>query len=340
MPKTTVPMNSAAGRAQARDYPPGSVRFDWVAAGLSVWLIGGLYLDGWAHNHGKVDQVFFTPWHAVLYSGALAMIVFLGFNQIRNTAKGYTWRNALPQGYLLSLAGAVLFLLGGGLDFVWHTVFGVEVDLETLLSPTHLVLATSGVLMISGPLRAAWMRLHTGAARGWKLLGPVVVSATLVLSVTTFFTQFAHPINQQFFNNQSLVITSILLQSALLMGVVLLLVGRWRLPFCALTLIFTLNGFLMTLFNDQTLRVLPMLGAGLVADVLLWQLGPFAGRYWRFILFAFLVPVGVYALYFLELQLTVGLTWTIHLWLGSIFMAGSIGLFLGILAAPPSTNRQ
>ena len=29
----------------------GSIRFDAAVALLSAWLIGGLYLDGWAHHN-------------------------------------------------------------------------------------------------------------------------------------------------------------------------------------------------------------------------------------------------------------------------------------------------
>jgi len=196
MTATTTSVKSEAERAQVEEPPVGNVGFDWVAALLSAWMLGGLYLDGWAHSHGEVDDVFFTPWHAVLYSGVLIMFVFLVFNQSRSMSKGHAWRRALPKGYLLSLVGAALFLLGGALDFLWHTLFGIEVSLETLLSPTHLLLATSGVLMMSGPMRAVWSRLPADEARGWRVLGPMVLSATLVLSVLTFFTQFAHPISQ------------------------------------------------------------------------------------------------------------------------------------------------
>jgi hypothetical protein len=101
------------------------------------------------------STMFFTPWHAILYSGVLVTFIFLLFNQARNTSKGYAWQRPLPNGYLLSLVGVALFLLGGTLDFLWHTLFGIEVSLEALLSPTHLLLAMSGVLVISGPMRAA-----------------------------------------------------------------------------------------------------------------------------------------------------------------------------------------
>jgi len=45
-----------------------STRFNWAMAVLSTVLVGGFYLDLWAHAHGRTDNTFFTPWHAVLYS--------------------------------------------------------------------------------------------------------------------------------------------------------------------------------------------------------------------------------------------------------------------------------
>ena len=42
-----------------------SLRFDWLMALLGVWLIGGLYLDGWAHNHNPDLETFFTPWQRI-----------------------------------------------------------------------------------------------------------------------------------------------------------------------------------------------------------------------------------------------------------------------------------
>jgi hypothetical protein len=98
-----------------------------------------------------------------------------------------------------------------------------------------------------------------------------------------------------------------------------------------MVLMFTLNGPLMGVFTDQYVLALPMLGAGLSADILRWWLNPSAERRGRFSPFAFIVPVLLYALYFLALQLTIGIEWTIHLWLGSIFMAGLIGLFMSFL---------
>jgi hypothetical protein len=68
---------------------------------------------------------------------------------------------------------------------------------------------------------------------------------------------------------------------------------------------------------------------------LLWRLKPSAERPGRFLLFAFTVPVVFCALYFLALQMTLGIEWTVHLWLGAIFMAGIVGLFVGFLTVTP-----
>jgi hypothetical protein len=42
---------------------------------FGLWTILGLFLDGWAHSHGKPES-FFSPWHGVLYSGFFAAAVW------------------------------------------------------------------------------------------------------------------------------------------------------------------------------------------------------------------------------------------------------------------------
>ena len=186
-------VTSGAAQARQQGYPAGGVRFDLAMILVSAWLIGGLFVDGWAHFHGMVDDSFFTPWHAVFYSGFMAVALFLGVNQWRNISQGYAFWRALPEGYALSLVGAAIFALGGVGDLIWHTVFGIEVGTEALLSPTHLLLATGMVLISSGPLRAAWRRLPAGQVGGWRALAPMLLSATLLAAVLAFFTAYAHP---------------------------------------------------------------------------------------------------------------------------------------------------
>jgi hypothetical protein len=161
---------------------------------LGGWLTGGLYLDGWAHTHDRVLETFFTPWHGVLYSGMLASLAVLAFVWIRNVRQGLAWLEGLPRGYGLSLVGALLFGVGGLSDLVWHEMFGIEDGVDALLSPTHLVLAFGGILIVSGPLRSMWVRPDEPQRLMQYLL--VALSLTFLLSVFTFFTQFAHPVTQ------------------------------------------------------------------------------------------------------------------------------------------------
>ena len=64
--------SSQLGKSSGR-YAAGGRYFDLIVSLLSLWIIAGLYLDGSAHHHiPDLIETFFTPWHAVLYSGFLA----------------------------------------------------------------------------------------------------------------------------------------------------------------------------------------------------------------------------------------------------------------------------
>src|SRR5262249_30015209 len=153
---------------------------------LALAFIGGLYLDGWAHGHGKVDKSFFTPWHGILYSMFFLTAIILWATIYRNHARGYLWHQAIPSGYGLSLIATPLFLVAGVADLGWHALFGFEVGIEPLLSPSHLALASTGVLIVTGPFRATWHRVIPQEQQGWGTLLPLVLSVSSTLMVFTF----------------------------------------------------------------------------------------------------------------------------------------------------------
>jgi hypothetical protein len=323
--------------------PLGNVRFDWVMAVLSAVFVGGLFLDGWAHTHGRVDQSFFTAWHAVFYAGYAAVAVALVASLLKNRGRGYPWRRALPPGYGLSMFGALIFTAGGAGDLIWHTLFGIEAGVEAVLSPTHLALALGLGLLASGPVRAAWQRPE--AVSGWAAQGPMLLALTVTLSVLTFFTEYAHPVvfpaagaGHPYGGSEGLGVASILLQTGVLMGTILLAVRFGTLPAGALTLMVTLNAVAMGFVNSHGAYPLALVVAaaagGLSADLLRAQLHPSAGRpvAWRF--FASLVPAIFYLYYFLALRLTEGISWSVHLWAGSIVLAGLTGWLLSYLLIP------
>ena len=325
----------------AKTQVSGGLRFDWAMIAVCTWLISGIFADGWAHNHLPIDN-FFTPWHAILYSGLLVVAIFLVGNFIRNRVRGYSWLHAIPAGYELSLLGSLLFFVSGIGDLIWHTLFGIEKGVDAALSPTHLAIVFCSVLIMSGPYRAAWLRSQAGSTSSLVRLLPMIFSLTYTLSVVTVIAQLLHPFvftwpsdTAQVFDDQALAIASIVLQTVILMGLVLLTVRRWKLPLGALTIVFTLNITLLSFMQDHYILIIPAALAGFVADLLIWKLQPSIKQPTALRIFAFAVPTILYLLYFLTLSLTTGVNWTIHLWLGSTVVAGVAGWFLSYLLVPP-----
>ncbi len=321
---------------------------DWLMALLGGLLVSGLFLDGWAHNHGRVDDSFFTPWHGFFYAGfalsALALLVILGLNRRR----GLPWAQAIPDGYQLSLLGCLVFAGGGVGDLVWHELFGIEEDLEALLSPTHLLLGLGIGLIVTGPLRAAWRR--PGRAEGWRNLGPALLALTLLVSTMTFFMMFAHPVtsrlagrSRHFYSTdvgQAAGIFGTVLMAGLWVGPLLFLVKRWRLPVGGFALLFALNTLGMTVLDYEKGYQLGMAGAmvlaALAGEGLLQRWQSREGGLRRPRLLAFLVPALLYAAYFAALLATDGTYWSVHLWAGTIVLAGVTGWLLSFLATPPA----
>ncbi len=325
----------------------GGLAYDWAMIVACIWFVGGLFIDGWAHNNGKVDTSFFTPYHAMFYSGfAVVAAVILG-PLLRNVSQGMSWRRAIPAGYELAIVGVAVFSFGGVFDLIWHTLFGIEISYEALYSPSHLMLGLGLVLLVSSPLRAAWARRSTDET-GWIRLLPMLVSLLFTLSIFTFFTQTTHPfVNlyagsdwaQQTSNfTKELVqeggVLSAMLQAALLMGFLLLAIRRWKLPPGSLTFIMTINVLFMTLLQNTEALVPGVLVAGIVADVLLILLKPSIARPIALRIFAFAVPVVLYSIYYFMVSANGGIWWSFHLWTGSIVLCGVSGLLLSYLVLP------
>ncbi|MGE3536761.1 MAG: hypothetical protein AB7N91_04885 [Candidatus Tectimicrobiota bacterium] len=321
--------------------------FDWLMAGLAVWLLGGAYVDGWAHTHGRADTSFFTPWHALLYAGFLAVAVTCAVRLIRSLARRQAWWQGLPPGYQLSLLGVGVFWLGGVGDLAWHSWFGIEKDVEALLSPTHLLLAAGAWLIAGGPFRAAWQRRASPEdVRLWQCL-PCWVSLTCMLSACTFILQIAHPVASPWGGGPSQTlpvlrhvtgVVSALCDAGLLMGFLLLAMRRWLLPPGTLTLVIGLNaaamGFVLAGPYPFGLVLVRCLAAGLL-DIVYALLQPTLQRPWAWRLFAFLLPVCLSAAHFGALALGGVLWWSVHLWTGTVALTGVVGVFLSFLLLPP-----
>lgn len=88
-------------------------RFDWAVVALGGWLMGGIHLDAWAHHRVAATlEAFFTPWHAVLYSGFFALAGLLVGAAGLSAHRGSPWWRSAPPGYGLS-PGCARVPLGG-----------------------------------------------------------------------------------------------------------------------------------------------------------------------------------------------------------------------------------
>lgn len=334
-----------------------TTRLDWGVAATSSWMVGGIWLDAWAH-HVITLETFFTPWHAVLYSGMAGVAAILVASGVRGGRPSLGWYAALPRAYRLSLIGVALFAVGGAADAVWHTLLGVEVDLEALVSPPHLLLGTGGLLIVSGPMRAAWTADGRSRSLHWPDALPPLLSLALTISVLAFFTTFANPFSLPLAAahpppalvtdvaatdlrgalGQSLGIASVLVQSGLVVGGRVLALRRWVPPIGAFTLVLSVGLGLSTLPHELYGLLPAAFATGMAADALTVWLRQSLGRARTTHLLSLLIPALATAFYFASLSIVYGLAWTLPLISGSIVLAGGVGLLLSLVvqAAAPA----
>jgi hypothetical protein len=336
------------------DAPPLGRRDQTIASLFGLWMVIGLFLDGWAHDNQKPES-FFTPWHGVLYSGfAVAAAFALHRVQVRRQP-GQHWRAAVPAGHGLTLVALGLFAGGAVGDLVWHETLGIEVGVEALLSPTHLVLLAAGLVALSAPVRAAWREpeLAPGSLRAFL---PVALSSTLLVALVSFFLLYLspfsndaagtafdrfqgqlhdHPSSDPDELKQLLGIASILMTSVLAAAPIAFLARRWYTPQGTFSLIIGLWIALLVGVAEfaQPSVIVVGIACGALADGLLLR---------RFALpvvcgaTAALLWLGYFAAYAIEEG---AVAWSAEVWSGSVFLATLLAAGVGFLAAPSPELR-
>lgn len=303
-----------------------SIRRDqWLGTLFSTWVVVGLFLDGWAHNAGKPED-FFTPYHAVLYSGLVVGALVYARERHRRRREGLgvdtdRWM----------LLGFGFFAVAGVGDMIWHTVFGVEEDVAALLSPTHLALMVGGLLLVTGPIRRA--RQLPDVAVRWRTFLPVLVAAVLAVSVVAFFLQFLSAFHVHELEaaagggaGGSLEplhgVASVLVTNVLLIGGMAWLLARWpRPPVGTVTAYLTSIALLLSslLAFEQVVLVGSALAAGVVGDVVLHR-----GARRTILLVA--VPAVLWSVWFAVFASVWGLGWEVEIWTGTIVFAVLTGV--------------
>lgn len=304
-----------------------------AVAFFGTWMVIGLFLDGWAHVANK-PETFFSPWHFILYSGFGAAVAYFMFRE------RILKRPSSPD--RLTTAGLVVFVIGAVGDGAWHQIFGIEVDLEALFSPTHLALMIGGLLMLGIGYRAATRAEPRAESAGMGL----IVTMTLAAAVTMFFTQYfsAFSFEGLFktpgggFNDywEIHAVGSVFVTNTILLGLVFLLVRQWKTPRFTFTVAFAALSTGMVLLDGADGPVLNIAGAalaGLVTDLLVRRLHPSESVRGARVLSA-LVPLVLWLLWFGSLYLQDGVNWAAELWTGTIILAALQGAGLGLAAFP------
>ncbi len=245
---------------------------------------------------------------------------------------------------------------------MWHTVLGVEQGIEAVMSPPHIFMLLGLVLISSIPFRAAWdARDEGGDAPPLRTFLPALLSLTLSMLIISLgaiylwgFTsaRFMSVLGLERFIGeigpakiglrliheaaQERAFGNILITNFILLSPVFLMLRRWHLPFGSVTILFTITGGLMAAVSGMfylPLLVAPVVG-GLLADWLIqaWRLSPL--RVGRVRVFAIVVPLVLWSLYFAATQLLWGVAWSPGLWSGTILWTATSGLGLSVVAIP------
>jgi hypothetical protein len=328
--------------------PRASVRTDVVTAVLSVWFTLGLFLDAYAHANFPQLESFFTPWHAVFYSGFAATAGWVLWTVWGHVQRGRRGIAAVPVGYGMTMVALPVFAVSGGADLVWHEVIGIETTTDIFFSPSHLGLIASMIVILTSPLRAAWGDPDLPARPSLRVLLPAVLTLAFAASLVLLFLSYG---NALFFGPAGIVRNfstvddgaadmlagHIVLTNVVLLGPVLLLARRWHVPPGAATICFTASALISaTITGFERLTIpLTIVAAGVVVDLLARWLRPTAQRRNAFWGFAAAAGFVVWALYLGVASVSQGAVPAVtEFWTGMPVVTGLLGWLLAALMLP------
>lgn len=322
-----------------------STRERWVLVGASLWLVFGLQLDAFAHSTIPDLETFWTPWHAVMYSGIAACGLTLLWLLRSRLPEAVTYRSLLadtPRALRLPVVGMALLLVGGAIDTLWHNLFGIEKGLEIFVSPSHYFIIIGMVLVASGPALMVAASAATRRLRGGDAV-MVVVSAVLALLPVIIYTEHASALEDpllgtvvqqewETFSADAQMVHAYVGSTVVLLTALLILGRRWHLPLGAPTAVVAVPTFTIGLAMGEIANLwLPVtLAVATVAvEVAARALAPrFAGLSAdvRWVVLGFAAPVVVWgAVLAAGATAGGGLAWNLHMVSGLLTLLGLTG---------------
>ena len=321
----------------------------WAVTLASGAMFGGALIDAWSHVHEPALDPVFNAWHLPVYVSFTVLIALLLLPSAGRYLSGHPVHRVVPRTTRVALVGAATFVVAGLADTVWHAAFGMEVGVEALLSPTHLMLAVGAALLWSVPLQLAWQRRSVPGRLGF---GPALMSFGLIVGLLSFTTHFAHPFVDPWpsftFDERSatswfvpsLGFAALVMQTAITSAATLVMLRRWPKPVHgSLLVVFTLSGTGLAFLHDQPhLALVPIVG-GAIAEVAWWALRPTPEIPSRMRLFATLVPAVQAIAYLAVLAATDEVRWSAHLAGGLVAVAGLTGYIVSLVVFSPVESR-
>ena len=326
---------------EAPAFAPFTARERWVLLVASAWLVIGLQLDAYAHATTPELETFWTPWHGVLYSGIAASgFTLLWLMRKRLPAiPTYATLLALPNALRVPLAGMALLLVGGGMDTLWHNIFGIERDLEIFVSPSHEFIILGMMLVAAGPA----LMLATRPGRRLSIGDAVLVTASALLSALPVHIYSLHATAIGFihlgtgeqtpgvFSVDAQLVHGYLASTVLLLLPIVLIGRRWRIPFAVPTVLISLIAVAMHLMfdsEDDWWPALTLAAATAVIEIVLRVAARFAplGVNGRWIALGLLAPPAAWGAVLAVGKIETGTVgWNIHMVSGLLTLVAITG---------------
>ena len=299
-----------------------------------LWFFIGAWIDSSAHTYLIDDiETFFTPWHAVLYSGyAFSVLVAI---YVKNKIKDYKFD--------VGVLGAVVFGIGGASDAVWHTLLGIEIGVEPLVSPSHLMLFLGAFLMLD--------YVFTARPSTDKLDTASVVAVSTIYGLIMFITQFLHPYLQYgvFFSYDDAFAAGTLFFQAMLASIVFVYAIRFKMTSSQMFLLYFLSFVYVSVHSSlgDTGLMLLIIGIGSA-----YSFGVYSVTNWyykidhdRKIQVSTAMVASLYGLFFvvylliLQAQNSYDITWRFYGLGGLVTTPLLFGYMVGNLGVNPRTGE-
>jgi hypothetical protein len=330
-----------------------SARERWIMLVASAWLVTGLQLDAYAHATTPQLETFWTPWHAVLYSGIAASgltLVWLLRSRLPRVPT-HAGLLALPNALRIPLLGMAFLLAGGAVDTLWHNIFGIEKGLEIFVSPSHQFIILGMVLVAVGPaLMTSAPRLNLGDGT------LVTISALLTVLPLHIFSLHANVLGTMFFghgNNpvriystDGQILHGYLFTTVLLLLPIILLGRRWSVPIGVPTLLVAVPALamhLMFLSDEKWWLSLTVAAAAAGVELVIRVVGPllWTASSVSWLLLGLAGPPLVWGTVFLVADIEIGVGWNVHIVTGLltyVSLTGAATVLVARNVRPPARS--